>query len=253
MSRAPLAAVGLALALATCARTQAPPAFDAVSIKPTDMNGFHGPLCDDRGSDPAHYNALNCPLIYFISRAYGMPATRIAGAEPWMAHQLYTLAATAAGSPGRATQAQMLQALLADRFALQVHTATRAGKGFLLTAVRGAKLQPTANPANPPFVGLFRKGDTHAAATSYGLRGSNATIALLAQKLEPLVGGPLEDRTGLDGHYDFILNYTDRGQDLGLFPSLIPALQQQLGLKLDPIPVQISILVVDRAARPAAN
>lgn len=245
------------LALAACAAValppQAKPEFNAISIKATDMSTFHGPLCDDRGSDPAHYTALNCPLVYFVARAYGIPNARITGVEPWMQHDYFTVSASATGSPDPAAQALMLQSLLTQRFGLQVHAGTRTGKGFLLIAVSGGKLHPPARPAERPLVSVLREGDTHEAATSYALQGHNATVALLVQRLEAKLGEPVEDRTGLGGHYDFIVRYTDATQDLGLYPSLRGALQQQLGLELEAAEVAVPILVIDHAAPPAGN
>ncbi|HWG38750.1 MAG TPA: TIGR03435 family protein [Terriglobales bacterium] len=247
----------LAVAIVTAiisalACAQASTKFDVVSIKPTDMRGFRGPLCDDRGSDPSVYVARNCPLLYLVTRAYGFPAARILGVEAWMKGEYFTVHASAAGKPDRSTQDQMLRALLADRFELQVHEATRAVKGFVMTAASDRKLQPPSHPDHVPLVGVFREGDARSPAVSYGFRGDNATLAMLAQRLEPTLG-PVEDRTGLTGHYDFVVRYTDRTQDLGLYPAVIPALQQQLGLKLTPAQVTQTVLVIDHAARPTAN
>ena len=62
------------------------------------------------------------------------------------------------------------------------------------------------------------------------------------------------DRTGLDGYYDFELNYrpTETAQLVGGVdnPTLFDALREQLGLKLTPTRAPVSVLVVDSAELP---
>ena len=74
---------------------------------------------------------------------------------------------------------------------------------------------------------------------------------------------PVVDRTGLQGRYDFDLEWTpDESQfgGLGLTgtaqstkPDLYSAMQQQLGLKLEATRGRIATLVIDRAERPSDN
>jgi uncharacterized protein (TIGR03435 family) len=68
------------------------------------------------------------------------------------------------------------------------------------------------------------------------------------------------DRTNLTGRYDFELKWTPPGRAGGPppgddpdRPSLFTALQEQLGLKLDPQRAPIEVLIVDSAAMPTEN
>ncbi len=70
------------------------------------------------------------------------------------------------------------------------------------------------------------------------------------------------DATGLKGKYDFTLYWVSgpdggrpvSGPNADLGPSLLEALQQQLGLKLEPKKGAVKVLVVDHAKRtPAEN
>jgi uncharacterized protein (TIGR03435 family) len=63
------------------------------------------------------------------------------------------------------------------------------------------------------------------------------------------------DRTGLSGLFDFELRSSDTnpavaGSDL---PSIFTALQEQLGLKLEPTRGPAEVIVIDRVARPTAD
>ena len=87
-----------------------------------------------------------------------------------------------------------------------------------------------------------------------------------AQQLSRQFGAPVQDKTGIAGRYDFSLKWTrdasepgaDDGQATyparsGAVPSLFTALQEQLGLKLEPQKAPMEILVIDHVARPAEN
>jgi uncharacterized protein (TIGR03435 family) len=64
------------------------------------------------------------------------------------------------------------------------------------------------------------------------------------------------DQTRLKGRYDFKLQWTvDEAQvtELDSPPGLFTAIQDQIGLKLEPVKAQVDVLVVDRVERPGEN
>jgi uncharacterized protein (TIGR03435 family) len=75
-----------------------------------------------------------------------------------------------------------------------------------------------------------------------------------------VVSRPVLDRTGISGEFDFTLDSSDinmaRTQPLDdeqAGPSVFTAVEEQLGLKLEPGKGPIEILVVEQAAKPAEN
>jgi uncharacterized protein (TIGR03435 family) len=85
------------------------------------------------------------------------------------------------------------------------------------------------------------------------------TMDRLVVSLGGLAGGLINDRTGLKGPYALELNYSsdglgangDRpGSDL---PPFVTALQEQLGLKLQPEKTMVPVLVIDSIERPSEN
>lgn len=96
-------------------------------------------------------------------------------------------------------------------------------------------------------------------------------MAFLAHRLSAIVGRPVADKTGLTGNYDFALNWTpdegmtnNSGSSQGgalsdevspdaAGPSLFTALQQQLGLKLQPEKGKTDVIVVDHIDLPTEN
>jgi uncharacterized protein (TIGR03435 family) len=65
------------------------------------------------------------------------------------------------------------------------------------------------------------------------------------------------DQTGLAGRYDFQLIWTADDSraptDGSAPPELFTAIQEQLGLKLEPVRAPIDVLVVDAVQHPSAN
>jgi uncharacterized protein (TIGR03435 family) len=78
---------------------------------------------------------------------------------------------------------------------------------------------------------------------------------MLARVLSDQLGRAVEDQTGLKGVFDFTLDWVpDADPDAPTGASIFTAIQEQLGLKLDPRKGQVEVLVIDRIERtPTAN
>ena len=143
----------------------------------------------------------------------------------------------------------MLQSLLVERFQLQFHRDTREGPVYLL--VKGnkpLKMTDSKDKNEYPWVGSL----AGAGLSRDGIRGTNATMKLLAERLSENLDRPVIDRTGIEGAFDFrfALPAEEAGTDeaAALFASV-----QGLGLKLEAGRGPVETLVVDRAERPAGN
>lgn len=74
----------------------------------------------------------------------------------------------------------------------------------------------------------------------------------LAKNLLHFAGRSIVDHTGLTGRFDFHIQASGiAGADN--MPSIFTAIQEQLGLKLEPIRAPVEFVVVDRIDRPGAN
>lgn len=114
----------------------------------------------------------------------------------------------------------------------------------------GLNLPPRSNGAPP--CGLSSDGQK--------LSSGGITLARLATNISPLVGRVIINQTGLDGYYEFTLEYSTRhGNAVGVpdpaddRPSIFTALQEQLGLKLESQRAPLDVLVIDRVERPTEN
>jgi uncharacterized protein (TIGR03435 family) len=77
-------------------------------------------------------------------------------------------------------------------------------------------------------------------------------VTSLTRFLSDRLGRTIIDQTGLTAKYDFTLTYApDMGDTTG--PSILTALQEQLGLKLDSGKGPVDVVVIDSVEKPSAN
>jgi uncharacterized protein (TIGR03435 family) len=177
----------------------------------------------------------------------------------------------------------MLQSLLADRFHLKVHIDTKEMPVYALVATKGGPkvkasappqddgapppntaLTPDQMPKTPPRGGMrFSMSSTKAEVNATD--GTMAQLANILTSLQDTAGRVVIDRTGLTGKYDWKLTWAptrmngaplkeDNGTETqGDAPGLFTALEEQLGLKLEPQKGPVQVVVVDHVEAPSAN
>jgi len=89
------------------------------------------------------------------------------------------------------------------------------------------------------------------------LTATSITMTRLASELS-FVGRQVMDRTELPGAFEVNLQWTPEAAGAGApatdnLPSIFTAMQEQLGLKLEPATGPIDVLVIKRAEKPSAN
>jgi uncharacterized protein (TIGR03435 family) len=233
------------------------PVFDVASIHiyiPEPHERYHIWSSPTDG----HFKAQNVTLGMLIDWAYDTPETRTLGAPGWVGTTRFGIDATADSAvdeqlqslpPQEATleKRKMVQALLADRFRLVTHTETRELPIYnLVVAKGGAKLGPVEQSGS--FVNTWDN--------RFDLQMSDS-VATLAEELSKVVGRDIVDKTGIAGRYHLILNWTPddaagTGSDPSS-PSLFTALEEQLGLKLEPAKGPVQVLIVDHVEMPSSN
>lgn len=235
------------------------------------------------------FTATNVTAAAVIAAAYGgtvpLDPARINGLPTWATRDRFDIEARVA-SPGIVEDSEedaaiaaafaMVRTMLAERFALRVHDSTRVESvyGLVRTARRPATgLKATRRDcAAEAKAGPFAEGPRGPDGLSLppcGVRvrngelvASGGTLAVLATRLSGLagVGREVVDLTGDAGRYDFTLRWSppqtrterdDGASDSG--PSLFTALQEQLGLRLEPRRAPVRVLVVDHIEHPTPN
>ena len=228
--------------------------------------------------------------IFFAYKLEGFQAREMQPQLPKWADDNYAIDARADGNPTKDQMRLMLQSLLADRFKLRIHFEPREVPVLALTLVKPGKLGPKLRPHSegppcpnsfdtdkplapipPPKPGLAwppQCGSTAQMATRDGtwLGSRDTTMGLLASAIyNPQLGidKPVVDQTGLPGRFDFILELPTGMISLGPRPpnpdgpppeaSVVKALREQLGLKLERSKGAVRMLIIDHVERPSDN
>jgi uncharacterized protein (TIGR03435 family) len=188
-------------------------------------------------------------LKQLIRLAYGVEDYQVSGGPGWLASEWYAIEAKAENAgAGKSEMNLMLQTLLADRFKLQLRREVRDFPVYgLLVDRNGPKLRP------------LKDGEVSRCGRDNSFACGITTTAQLAKSLKNIVGRPVLDKTGLDGKFDVLLDF-DTYSSLGQTPppdfdkpSLTTALQEQLGLRLEPQKASLPVLVVESIQRPTEN
>jgi uncharacterized protein (TIGR03435 family) len=226
-------------------------AFEAVTIKPDDTGNGYLKL------SPDSFSMGGMPTWVLIRSAYGvLLEDQVVGLPGWAKSEHIAVqakvdqetAATLDKLPAleRWKQMQlMLQAMLAERFELKAHREPRDLPIYVLTVAKdGPKMKKTATD------GL----GGNASYASGKVSAHEISVEALAANLSFTVGRVIVNKTGLEGGYDFTLDYAPEGADASdTRPSIFTALEEQLGLKLVPSKGPVDVIVVDHIERPTEN
>ena len=83
-------------------------------------------------------------------------------------------------------------------------------------------------------------------------RGTGIRLSDLARALA-VSGRPVVDETGLTDSFDFELKWTDDPTGAAGGASLFTAIQEQLGLRLEPRQTPMNVFVIDSVERPTPD
>lgn len=256
--------------------------FEVASIKPNKPNAGDPVRVSTRLQPGGGFEAVNVTLGSVIRLAYGLQDFQVVGAPEWVNSDRFDILARGPVGAVESEVPRRLRPLLAERFALTMHRETRDHPIYALVLARadrsfGPRLRRSqvdrekvreamaaARRENrlPPRVecGLT-------AQRTFGFCGM--TIDELAGFLPEFAGRMVVDRTGLTGAFDLEFRFDARsipgaGAGGGFpiqpggpadpdAPSIFTALEEQLGLKLEPQTGPVEVLVIDHVEQPTPN
>jgi uncharacterized protein (TIGR03435 family) len=260
-------------ALAAFAQSAAPE-FEVASLKPSPPfasaydEGFRlARASRDLVVQGERVTMTDQSLKDLVRIAYQVKPYQVTGAK-WMETERYDIAAKLRAGASAAEAPAMLRSLLAARFHLAVRRESKELPVYALAAGKGGlKMKASTGPATDPaaeraatlkqMVRSEQNVQTGMPAAPGApvvhIRGKELTIASLVDRLSFYVDRPVVDLTGIEGKYELDLTFA-RGEASELAPSLATALQEQLGLKLDPRKMPVESIVIERADKvPAEN
>jgi uncharacterized protein (TIGR03435 family) len=244
------AALGLLASLTIYAQAPARPQFEVVSIKPHDPAVTAGGLKET----PNGINYSRVTLYQCITTAYRVSAFQISGKaseDRAVMGERYDILATADHAVTKDERRLMLQALLSDRFGLQLHREQKE-MAVLALAADGKRLKLDRTEGGESSVKIVPSGVSFRNTSMQGFADFLSRLSSIQR--------PVLDRTSLDGDFNFILSQSDSqpgdaGPDkrtVSDWPSIFADLHD-LGLRLEPARAPVEMLMIDHAEKPSAN
>lgn len=250
MSMTVLRAMGV-VCLAAAAYAQGPAAeFEVASIKVSKP----GPASGGRMLN-GRFLLENFTLRQLMLYAWDLERYQVSGGPGWTDAQGFDVNAKAEDQQSGTTDyKRMMRRLLEVRFQLKMHSEVRETTIYALVVGRNGTRIVESPPDGP---GSISSGNGM-------LRGQKMTMETLTRVLSGTLGRKVLDETGLTGQYEVKLEWAP---DLGPIPeeqradlsaaverrSIFSAVQEQLGLKLEPRKGKVQFFVIDGAEKPGEN
>jgi uncharacterized protein (TIGR03435 family) len=272
--------------------TAAPLAFDVVSVKPAapGMSPIVPAFMRDKGARILGLQRMAAPVSALISYAYSMSESEVSDAfrkQPeWVRNRIYTVTFRSEGEPTRDQVREMMRTMLTERFGLQLHEYTREGAVNKLVLSKPGVLGPNIKPHPEGASCSTQEGESvgkppdastppvaHCGFTWYNLPGMVMHVGITDATIAGAVGSvsgigvselktrPIVDATGLTGRYDVTLEFNPYGgsvllepeRDDGGVPTLMQALKQQLGIRVESGTGPVRMVVIDHVSEPTPD
>jgi len=241
---------------------QTPSKFEVTSVKRNTSGSNSWSLNPVVGG---RFTARNVPVRDVILYAYGLRDFQLADDPGWLRTTRFDIEGSAGGDVPFQQLRDLVKGLLADRFGFAAHTEMREHQTHALVLLRDGVFGPALKRTTRDCAAA-RKESVRVAGDGCGsvvrdtgsISGGGVPLAMLANSLSAVLNSVVSDKTGLSGDFDFELRWSDAADAasstaLSDAPALTTAVQEQLGLRLQPQRGQIEVLVVDRVSQPTEN
>ena len=254
-------------------------AFEVASIRPSAP--FNGQVTAGVHTDGNQITSVFLSLRDYIRWAYKVKDYQII-APDWTGSARFDIAAKLPAASTQDQIAQMMGALLTDRFGMKMHRESREFPVYALVVGKGGPKLKESEPGPAPdpkaAVSVVASGTSagttvdlgHGASFGVGnnkIEGRKINMAAFAEVLARFTDRPVIDATGLDKLYDLTLEFTPEdframmiraavAAGAALPPEALKALDsapgdstfsalESVGLKLEPRKAPIEVLVID--------
>jgi uncharacterized protein (TIGR03435 family) len=268
-------AIGLALVDSAQARGQdqqeksQPLNFDVASIRPASP-GQHQILLQ---LTPDGLRSEGAPLYMLMWQALAVPNNRIQGAPEWTRSAYYNIEAKVDSqdlslwqSLPRNEQWQTVLRLLEERFNLKFHHESKVTQAYTLVVPESGRTKLKDASSSDKDI-QPKQAPPRFSRTEHGieLKLQETSVSDFAKVLADALGQTVTDGTGLNGKYDFNLDYSDTPErtepmnaadapsSADFWPSIFTAVQEQLGLKLVSRKIPTDMIIIDQIERPSTN
>jgi uncharacterized protein (TIGR03435 family) len=249
---------------AAAAEVMVPP-LDVISVKPN--KGTVGGI--GWGTTPDGVMGKNLAVHMMLVSAYGLNDNQLINEPDWAKTEHFDFTGKVADADAalvaKLTPDQkrvFYEQVLKERFGLVAHHETRERPEYALTPAKGgvkledAKPDPKASPDMKTDAGWFSMGINNGVKK---VVFSGTPLIRLLPILSSEAGRMVVDKTGLTGKYNFTLSWRPAMAQAAAdatgdsMPDLFTAIQEQLGLKLEPMKGPVDVVVIDHLERPGEN
>jgi uncharacterized protein (TIGR03435 family) len=222
----------------------AQPAFEVASVRAGESGHGEGDWRDDIQASPGSLIMRNVSLKTAMKWAYHVMDYQVVGPE-WIGGDRYNISAKSAGPADEDQLRAMLGTLLADRFKLTFHRQTKEMQTYVLNIAKGgAKFHASLVEGEPVI-------NPDKARMTVDVKGIPATQVV--DMLSRVLHAPVINNTGLSGRFDASVNMAryipDGSTPFDPIATIMAAMQEELGLKLDAKKMAVDLLIVDRAEK----
>jgi bla regulator protein blaR1 len=265
MHRAVVALIAILCFSATFAAQEFPAgnatalAFDVVSIK--SLDGVARSRMPGARQSQGRFARASATLRQLIQYAYDVQPLQVTGGPAWASTSRFQVDARTERTTTPAQMRAMVRRMLAERFALKAHTDVRDRPIYRMVVAReDGKLGPSIYPTDGTECGGSNPQPCDLATWSGGLMSSGMglhqlAVALFSTSQTTGVDRPVVDQTGLAGMFGFTLMFSsfNTAPQVSSDPSIFTALQEQLGLKLEPARGPVELVVIESVEQPTPN
>ena len=201
-------------------------------------------------------------LEQMIATAYLVRPRQVVG-PAWLSDKRFNVDALIPEDAPVRQANEMLRALIEERFGLRAHRASREEAGYFLTVAKGGPHLKASGPAPtaaaPPSPdellakSMAERKPLPPGASQHSYK--RITMERFAEALSGILQSPVEDRTGLDGMYDIVIDIPPPvdPEDRDPRPAIVDGVKK-LGLNLQAGRIAVPIVVIDRLERmPTGN
>jgi uncharacterized protein (TIGR03435 family) len=226
------------------------PSFEVATIKPANPNELKGNFFIGGHRIVIENQSVNS----LMSVAYAIHQKQIVDGPAWFDTRKYDIVGQAdvEGVANLRQIQEMLQKLLESRFNLKFHREKRELAIYAITVAKGGP-----RLAKSPDTSISLPTQTGSGSGDQQVRKfTNNSMSDFALGMQAFLERPVVDKTGLAGRYNFILKWTPDESNTNApdaAPGIFTAMQEQLGLKLEPAKGPADVLVIDHVEEPSEN
>jgi uncharacterized protein (TIGR03435 family) len=219
--------------------------FDVVSVKPNNSGSGRS----TENTNPGRVIAENISARSLITQAFGVRQLQILGGPGWVTTDNFDISATT-GTTKDLNDRELrpyFESLLTQRFGFKYHRETKDAPIYSLVAGKGgARLTPHEGEVNTSV-------NISSGSGKVSVNACCISMADFANLLSGRSDRIVVDNTGISGSYDVKLEWAPDPAPESTIPSLFAALQEELGLRLEPARGPVEMIVIDSIEKPTEN